>query len=81
MKKKIENIFRELSAVVWQEDDWYIAKCLDVEVTSQGSTKKKALSNLQEALELYFEDDSEKLSEIDSFPQDFSIERIHISNA
>lgn len=81
MKKKIENVFRELSAIVWKEDNWYIAKCLEVEVASQGKTKEKALSNLQEALELYFENDSEKLSEVDSFPHDFSIERIQISNA
>lgn len=33
-----------------------MARCLDVEVTSQGKTVEEALENLREALELYFED-------------------------
>jgi predicted RNase H-like HicB family nuclease len=33
-----------------------VARCLDVEVTSQGETVDEALANLREALELYFED-------------------------
>ena len=33
-----------------------MARCLDVEVTSQGTTVEDALENLREALELYFED-------------------------
>mgnify|MGYP001562369239 CR=1 FL=1 len=45
-----------LQSVIWKEDDYYISQCLDVDVSSFGKTKKKALANLQEALELYFED-------------------------
>jgi hypothetical protein len=37
-------------------DEWYVARCLEVEVTSQGKTMEEALANLQETLELYFED-------------------------
>ena len=33
-----------------------MAQCLNVEVSSFGSTKDEALQNLQEALDLYFED-------------------------
>jgi predicted RNase H-like HicB family nuclease len=33
-----------------------VARCLDVEVASQGRTIDEALANLREALELYFED-------------------------
>ena len=33
-----------------------MARCLEVEVTSQGETFDEALQNLREALELYFED-------------------------
>lgn len=44
------------TAAVSQEESWYVARCLEVEVTSQGETFDEALSNLQEALELYFED-------------------------
>lgn len=39
------------------EAAWYVARCLEVEVTSQGETFDEALSNLREALELYFEDE------------------------
>ncbi|WP_459178172.1 type II toxin-antitoxin system HicB family antitoxin [Leptospira santarosai] len=34
----------------------YVAQCLEVDVASQGGTEEEALSNLQEALELHFED-------------------------
>lgn len=45
-----------LTAAITHEDEWYVARCLQVEVTSQGETIEEALSNLREALELYFED-------------------------
>jgi predicted RNase H-like HicB family nuclease len=45
-----------LTAAVSREDGWYVARCLEVEVTSQGRTIEEALANLREALELYFED-------------------------
>lgn len=44
-------------ALVWKEGRWYVAKAVEVEVASQGKTEKAALANLQEALELYFEDE------------------------
>lgn len=45
-----------LKSVVWKEGNYYISQCLEVEVSSFGKTRKEALNNLQEALELYFED-------------------------
>lgn len=45
-----------LTAAVTKEKDWYVARCLEVEVTSQGKTMEEALKNLREALELYFDD-------------------------
>ncbi len=45
-----------LKSVVWKEGKYYIAQCLNVDVSSFGRTKKEALDNLDEALELYFED-------------------------
>lgn len=51
------------NSLVWKENKLFVAKCLEVEVASQGATKKEALKNLKEALELYFEDEKvEKLS-------------------
>ncbi|MDE0186783.1 MAG: type II toxin-antitoxin system HicB family antitoxin [Candidatus Poribacteria bacterium] len=43
------------TASVWQEDDWFIAQCLEVDVASQGGSEAEALVNLGEALELHFE--------------------------
>jgi predicted RNase H-like HicB family nuclease len=45
-----------LTAAVTHEGEWYVARCLQVEVTSQGESIEEALANLREALELYFED-------------------------
>ena len=43
------------TASVSNEDDWYIAQALEVDVASQGDTADDALANLREALELYFQ--------------------------
>jgi len=47
------------TAVVWQEDDLFVAQCLEADVASQGRTEEEAIANLREALELYFEDAAE----------------------
>lgn len=47
-----------LTAAITQEGAWYVARCLEVEVTSQGRTLEEAVENLREALELYFEDEA-----------------------
>jgi predicted RNase H-like HicB family nuclease len=46
------------TAAVSHESPWYVARCLEVEVASQGETVEAALANLKEPLELYFEDRS-----------------------
>ena len=43
------------TACIWQEDNWFIAQCLEVDIASQGESEEEALDNLAEALELYFE--------------------------
>ena len=45
-----------LKNIVWKEGKYYVSQCLNVDVSSFGKTKKEALDNLNEALELYFED-------------------------
>ncbi|MCC6697678.1 MAG: type II toxin-antitoxin system HicB family antitoxin [Candidatus Hydrogenedentes bacterium] len=45
---------KQFTACVWQEDNWFVAQCLEVDVASQGATEDEALANLQEALELHF---------------------------
>jgi hypothetical protein len=50
--KAMKQIF---TASVWQEGEWCVAQCLEVDVASQGETEEEALKNLEEALELHFE--------------------------
>ncbi len=47
---------RNLTAAVHQEEDWYVAQCLEVDVASQGRTITEAISNLAEAVELYLDE-------------------------
>lgn len=58
MKKQI------LNAVVWKEENLFVAKLLELELASQGKTEKEALKNLKEALDLYLED--EKINDLSS---------------
>lgn len=54
-----------LKNIVWKEGKYYVSQCLNIDVSSFGETRKEALENLDEALELYFEDNqSSKPSKI-----------------
>ncbi|MDP4177749.1 MAG: type II toxin-antitoxin system HicB family antitoxin [Bacillota bacterium] len=44
-----------------------LSKCIDNNVASQGKTIEEALSNLREALELYFENEKPKEKNIQTF--------------
>lgn len=48
------------NVIIEQEEKWYVAKCLDNSVASQGKTIEEALKNLKEALELYYQDEEPK---------------------
>jgi predicted RNase H-like HicB family nuclease len=43
------------SVLVTKEDDWYVARCPELSVTSQGKSVESARANLREAIELYLE--------------------------
>ncbi len=62
-KRKLKS---GLHVLLWKEDKWFVVKCVEVEIASQGKTKKEALKNIEEAIELYFED--EKLAPPQSLP-------------
>ena len=46
---------RILTADLHQEDELYVAECPEVGTASQGHTIEEAITNLQEATELYLE--------------------------
>jgi predicted RNase H-like HicB family nuclease len=43
------------TASLWQEGNWFVAQCLEVDIASQGETEEEAIFNLSEALSLHFE--------------------------
>lgn len=59
----------QLKNVVWKEGKYYVAQCLNVEVSSFGETKDEALKNLEEALSLYFEDNTQPEFHEVEFPE------------
>jgi predicted RNase H-like HicB family nuclease len=59
---------RTLTAAVHQEEDWYVAQCLEVEVASQGRTVEEALANLREAVTLYHEEIDDPVSHVTGTP-------------
>jgi len=56
-------------AVVWREEDMYVAREVATGVTSQGRTVEEALENLREALELYLEEAPEALERLEQLNQ------------
>ena len=46
---------KSIAYCVYREDEFYVAQCLNVEVSSFDATRKEAIANLKEAVELYFE--------------------------
>lgn len=47
----------KVTVVIQSENDWYVAKCVENSVASQGKTIEEAIQNLTEALQLYYEDE------------------------
>jgi predicted RNase H-like HicB family nuclease len=45
------------TAAITREGRWYVARCIEIEVASQGETFESALANLKEAIELRIEDE------------------------
>jgi predicted RNase H-like HicB family nuclease len=53
-RKDEKSMRRTFTASLWQEGEWFIAQCREVDVASQGETEEEALDNLRDALELHF---------------------------
>ncbi len=56
----------KFTSIVWKEGKYYVAQCLNIDVSSFGKTKKQAVNNLAEAVELYLKDTSKKIPTIKS---------------
>ena len=52
----LENMKKiHLKSLVWKEGAYYVAQCLNVDVSSFGKTRKEALARVEDALALYFD--------------------------
>ncbi len=49
----------KFTSVVFQGEKLWVAKCVELGVVSQGETPEKAQENLEEAVELYLEEESD----------------------
>lgn len=54
--QEVRTISYQFTAVIQQEGTWFVARCAENNVASQGKTLESALENLKEALTLYYED-------------------------
>lgn len=43
------------SAVITKDEDWFVAHCPELDVTSQGKDVESAKASLREAIEVYIE--------------------------
>lgn len=48
---------KKIKYVIYKEGKYYVSQCLNVDISSFGTTIDEASANLKEALQLYFEDD------------------------
>ena len=56
-----------LKSVIWKEGEFYVAQCLNVDVSSFGKTRAEAMKNIKEAVALYFDGKNTKsLSKVSS---------------
>lgn len=44
------------TTIIIQENKWFVARCVELGVVSQGRSIEEAQKNLKEAVELYLED-------------------------
>lgn len=54
-KWRILGAMRAIKYYVYKEAPYYVAQCLNVDVSSFGETQDEAVRNLREAVELHFE--------------------------
>lgn len=58
---------KKMKYTAWKEGKYYVAQCLNIDVSSFGETIDEAVVNLREAVELYFEDnDNSVYTQIDN---------------
>ena len=55
---------QSVQIILWKEGKYFVAECLNNNISSFGESKKEALENIHEALELYFENEPEYVLQV-----------------
>jgi predicted RNase H-like HicB family nuclease len=54
--------------IIKQEEEWFVATCIENNIASQGKTIDESIVNLKEAISLYYDDEiKEELVQNDPF--------------
>ncbi|HPJ90294.1 MAG TPA: type II toxin-antitoxin system HicB family antitoxin [Thermotogota bacterium] len=56
----------KVTVLIQKEEDWYVSKCVEDNIASQGKTIEEAIDNLKEALELYYEDEPYNVEHVET---------------
>ena len=57
IEERSDDMSFKFNVIIQKEENWYVAKCIDNNVASQGKTIEEAKNNLKEALELYIKNE------------------------
>lgn len=55
----MDDMSKTFTTAINKEGKWYVARCIELGVVSQGKTIEESTLNLKEAVELYLEDNDE----------------------
>jgi len=57
-KERKNGMRYKFTVIIQKEENWYVAKCAENNVASQGKTLEESIDNLREAVELYYENET-----------------------
>ncbi|HBV68099.1 MAG TPA: type II toxin-antitoxin system HicB family antitoxin [Clostridiales bacterium] len=52
----------KFTVAIYKEEDGYVSKCLENNVSSNGKTIEESMSNLSDAISIYYEDNISNIS-------------------
>ena len=64
--------------IIWQEGKYYVSQCLNVDISSFGKTRQEAIDNLNEAVQLYFEEKGPVEHDLIENPEIVSVPQEHV---
>jgi predicted RNase H-like HicB family nuclease len=67
----------QFGAVIVREGKWFVARCLQLPVTSQGRTLAKAKANLEEAIALYLESFGDE--DLQALPEELTLTTLTVT--